>query len=227
VIVVASSGNRPAEGAEFYGEFTKAEDIDPGSDVPLVEDAADKIFPAGYDDVIAVNSTDGGAEGTSLIQAVLKNSQTDVAVPTAGAISYGLNGDACRISAVGTSWAAAEVSGILALLCQRFPDDTAQQVMARLVATASGMADDRTPMTGAGVAQPAEALTRPLAPKQNGDVEQIVTQESGDETTATAPEPDPDPLAGIRDDAVWWGLIGGGALVVALLLRPVLARRRT
>ena len=48
-----------------------------------------------------------------------------------------------------------------------------------------------------------------------------------DTTPAVAPEPEPDPLAGASDDAVWWGLLGGGVLVVALLLRPVLARRRT
>ncbi len=43
----------------------------------------------------------------------------------------------------------------------------------------------------------------------------------------TAPEPEPDPLAGALDDARWWGLVGGGALVVALLARPLLARRRS
>jgi membrane-anchored mycosin MYCP len=222
VIVVASSGNRPVEGEEFYGDFADADHTDP----PLVEDAATHIFPAGYDDVIAVNSTDGGAEGAPLIEAVLKNSQTDVAVPTTGGISYALNGSSCTVGAVATSWAAAEVSGVLALLWQRFPADNAQQIMSRLVNTASGMTGDRTPMTGAGVVQPYEALTRPLAPGKNGAIQQATTQESGDETKATAPEPKPDLLAGPRDDAVWWGLIGGGTLVVALLLRPVLARRR-
>jgi membrane-anchored mycosin MYCP len=223
VIVVASTGNRPVDDSdEFAGEFASADEIKS----PLVEDAATHIFPAGYDDVIAVNSTDGGAEGSSLVGVVLKNSQTDVAVPTAGGISYGLNGDACTVGGVATSWAAAEVSGILALLCERYPDDTAQQTMARLVDTANGLTDDPTPLTGAGVVQPYEALTRPLEPKKNGDVEQATTQESGDETKATAPDPEPDLLASVRDDAVWWGLIGGGTLVVALLLRPVLARRR-
>ena len=223
VIVVASSGNRPAEGEEFDSEFVDSGDIRS----PLVEDAATHIFPAGYDDVIAVNSTDGGAEGASLIDAVLKNSQTDVAVPTAGGVSYGLDGYSCPLGAIATSWAAAEVSGVLALLCERFPEDTAQQIMARLVSTASGTTDDPTPLTGAGVVQPYEALTRPLEPKGNGTIDQATTQESGAETKATAPEPEPDLLADARDDAVWWGLIGGGTLVVALLLRPVLARRRT
>jgi membrane-anchored mycosin MYCP len=42
----------------------------------------------------------------------------------------------------------------------------------------------------------------------------------------TAPQPPPDPVAGTLADARWWGLLGGAALVVALLLRPLLARRR-
>jgi membrane-anchored mycosin MYCP len=222
VIVVASTGNRPADGEEFDSEFA-----DPGDTEGMrEEDAATSVFPAGYDDVIAVSSTDEGAEGSSLLDAVLKNSQTDVAVPTAGGISYGVNGSTCTVGGVATSWAAAEVSGVLALLWQRFPDDNAQQIMARLVNTASGTTNDPTPMTGAGVVQPYDALTRPLDPARNGNVEQSTTQASGDETKATAPEPEPDLLATTRDNAVWWGLIGGGTLVVALLLRPVLSRRR-
>ena len=47
-----------------------------------------------------------------------------------------------------------------------------------------------------------------------------------EKSEATAPEPAPDLLATTRDNAIWWGLIGGGLLVVALLLRPMLARRR-
>jgi membrane-anchored mycosin MYCP len=43
---------------------------------------------------------------------------------------------------------------------------------------------------------------------------------------ATAPVPSDDLLAGTRDDAVWWGLVGGGVLLLALILRPMLARRR-
>ena len=35
----------------------------------------------------------------------------------------------------------------------------------------------------------------------------------------------PDVLAATRRHAVWWGLLGGGALLVAVVLRPVLSRR--
>ena len=42
---------------------------------------------------------------------------------------------------------------------------------------------------------------------------------------AVPEEPD-DVLASTRENAVWWGLVGGGTLLLALVLRPVLARRR-
>ena len=222
VIVVASSGNRPQEGDEFDADFADAGDAAGIHG----EDAGPLLFPAGYDGVVTVNSTDAGDEGSSLVDQVLKNSRTVVAVPTYGAISYGLNGATCTVGPIATSWAAAEVSGVLALLWQRYPEDTAKQILARLVYTASGTTADPTPLTGAGVVQPVEALTRPLDPSRRGAVEGATTRDRGAEVRATAPEPEPDVLASMRDDAVWWGLIGGGTLVVALLLRPVLARRR-
>jgi membrane-anchored mycosin MYCP len=217
VVVVAASGNRPAEGDPFYQDF--------GSKPAHDEDAAKVIFPAGYPGVVAANSTIDGDEGSSLTSYVLKNSRTDVAVPTFNAVSYGLNGRSCVLQPIATSWASAIVSGVVALLWERFPDDTPAQIVARLVNTASGTTDDPTPLAGAGVVQPYEALTRPLDPARDGTVERARTQED-DHVRATAPEPEPDVLATTRDDAVWWGLIGGGILVVALLLRPVLSRRR-
>jgi membrane-anchored mycosin MYCP len=117
------------------------------------------------------------------------------------------------------------VSGVLALLWQLYPHDTDAQVVARLVNTANGTPDDPTPLIGAGVVQPYEALTRPLDPARSGDVERTVAADH-ESAPAAAPGPSEDLLAGTRDDAVWWGLIGGGVLVVALLLRPVIARRR-
>jgi membrane-anchored mycosin MYCP len=218
VVVVAASGNRPGDGQAFADDFKD-------DSAALDEDAAKTIFPAGYDGVVAANSTIDGDEGSTLTQYVLKNSRTDVAAPTFNAVSYGINGASCVIQPVGTSWAAAIVSGTLALLAQRFPADTSAQLVARLINTASGTTDDPTPLTGAGVVQPVEALTRPLDPARNGSVDQADVRE-GDHTRASAPAPETDVLAPTRDDAIWWGLIGGGVLVVALLLRPVLSRRR-
>lgn len=215
VVLVAATGDRPAEGAEFSGEFdgdTKREDAGP------------LFFPAGYPKVVAVSSTgDGGP--APVTDSVVKNSRTTVAAPSYDSVSYGLNGHTCLVQPTSTGPAAGIVAGVAALLRQRFPQDTPAQTVARLVNTADGTTDDPTPLTGAGVIQPYEALTRPLAPDKAGDVERTVVHAEAD-TRATAPEPADDLLASTRENAVWWGLIGGGLLVVALMLRPVLARRR-
>ena len=78
---------------------------------------------------------------------------------------------------------------MLALLWQRYPDDTAEQIMARLVYTASGTADDPTPLTGAGVVQPVEALTRPLDPRRTGEVERRHPGDRGAEIRRPLPSP--------------------------------------
>ncbi|KQW50697.1 hypothetical protein ASC77_25565 [Nocardioides sp. Root1257] len=218
VVLVAASGDRPDDGTEFATDFATS------ADDPKVrtEDAGPKIFPAGYADVVAVNSS-GDPDGA--LANVLKNSRTAVAAPSYNAVSYGLNGATCVVQPTSTAAAAGEVAGVLALLAQRFPRDLGPQLVARLVATADGTPDDPTPLTGAGVVQPYEALARPLAPTEKGEVERTVVRTDA-ETRATAPEPEADLLASTRENAVWWGLIGGGLIVVTLMLRPVLARRR-
>lgn len=215
VVVVAAVGDRPEEGTEFSNEIGPSPEPD--------EDAAELFFPAGYPGVVAVNVAavglpDGGG-------GLVRNSRTTVAAPAYHAVSYGLNGATCVVEPASTAVAAGEVGGVLALLWQRFPRERAAQVVARLVNTADGTPDGLTPLTGAGVVQPDEALTRPLAPAADGTVERTVQLESAGR--AVTAEPGADLLASTRDRAVWWGLIGGGLLVIALLLRPVLARRRT
>ncbi len=216
VVVVAASGDRPAAGTAFSSEFEEP----PAKD----EDAGPIFFPAGYPGVVAVNAT-GAGDPTELLATVVKNSRTAVAAPAYDAVSYGLNGRTCLVEPTSTSAAAGEVAGVLALLWQRFPGEVADQIVARLVNTADGTTDNPTPLTGAGVVQPYEALTRPLAPSTTGEVERTVVQ-SEDDARVAAPEPPTDLLATTRDNAVWWGLIGGGLIVVVLMLRPVLARRR-
>jgi membrane-anchored mycosin MYCP len=127
------------------------------------------------------------------------------------------------INDVATSWSTAVVSGVLSLLRSAHPKEEPAQTVARLLETANGTAGTPTRLTGYGVVQPLEALTRPLSPDADGTLAYAAADL--DQPQATAPEPADDLLAGPRDDAVWWGLIGGGVLVVALLLRPVLSRR--
>ena len=223
VVVVAASGNRPDE--ETDALFTDYGSLEPG------EDAAEVIYPAGYDkSVVAVNASAGGhpdeLNGFEVSTEVLQSSVIDVAAPTYGGVSLGVNGSTCLLYDIATSWAAAEVSGVVALLRDRYPDDSARQVVARLKQTASGSPEDDNDLAGAGVVQPLEALTRPLTPDQRGDLGRDRPEPSSI-PPATAPEPRADILASAREDAVWWGLLGGAGVVLALLLRPILARRRS
>jgi membrane-anchored mycosin MYCP len=216
VLVVAETGNRgPAGPMEAFASAVPGEDV------------ARAVFPAGYlDDVIGVNATAGGAEAGADPQLnVGASSATDVAAPTYGAVVLAANGSACTLRDINTSWAAAEVSGILALLMTRYPDDNPAQLTARLFGTASGTMDDPTRLTGYGVVQPLEALTRPLRPGKDG--EYADTTSARDESPrARAPEPEVDSLASLRHTALWASILGGAALLLALMLRPVLARRR-
>ena len=222
VVVVAASGNRPVDDSDpLFADFREYR---PG------EDAVGAVFPAGYlAQVVAVNATASGylvdGEPGEVRDWVLQSSATDVAAPTYRAVTLAASGGTCVLNQVATSWAAAEVSGVVALLRSWFPDENADQIVARLEATADGTLDARTVLTGAGVVQPVEAMSRPLAPDRSGRIEQAVAEET-EIPRATAPDPRTDPLDLVRDQMVWWGLLGGAALVLALLLRPVLARRR-
>ncbi|WKN48793.1 S8 family serine peptidase [Nocardioides sp. Arc9.136] len=225
VVVVAASGNRPEEGDPLYAEFG----LEEGQDAPPPgQDAAGQVWPAAYPRVLAVSSTADGSGAPDATDVVLQNSDIDVAVPAFGAISYGLDGGTCGLPSIYTSWAAAEVSGIVAVLRSAF-DERAPQIVARLVATASGTPDTaatRNVQTGAGVVQPYEALVRPLRPSKDGELRRS-TSDDRDVERATAPPEEVDLLAGASDRALWWGLVAGGALLLALVLRPVLARRRS
>ncbi|GGO72973.1 hypothetical protein GCM10012276_17450 [Nocardioides deserti] len=230
VVVVAASGNRPEQETDpLYEEFGPDPDAegDEGSTGPKPgEDAAGLVWPAAYDEVVAVSATADGTDAGDATERVLQSSDIDVAVPTHGLISYGLDGGSCGVSGFYTSWAAAVVSGVVAMLRSAYPDETADQVVTRLLATASASDEQPNVQTGAGIVQPYEALTRSLRPRKDGTLEPASTQGRSVER-ATAPPEEVDLLSGARDRAVWWGLVGGGALLLALVLRPVLARRRS
>ena len=227
VVVVAASGNRPTEEGEFaYGKFSD----DPPTDSEAGEDAASVFFPAGYDDVLTVNAS-GEGFGLNPIASVLQNSQTDVAAPTANAVTLDRQGGTCRlVETIATSWATAEVSGVVAMLRSWYPDESAAQIVARLKATASGIEPGSvdvpvSPMTGVGVIQPVEAMTRQMTVGSDGTVV-AMTDAARQLPPARAPQPEADPLGSMRENAVWWGMLSGGAIVFALLMRPLIARLR-
>ena len=219
VIVVAPTGNRPDEGGDENDALgPEFDSYQPG------EDAAKAVHPASYPNVVAVNASMTGLDpDTSATAYVLQNSNTKVAAPTAGAVSYSVTGGTCLLPDPATSFAAAEVSGVLAML-QSVYDERPAQAVRRLLTTASGRPDIPNSLVGAGEVSAYAALTRPLTMDEEGGMDPTAAQ--GEPQRLAAPEDEPDLLAATRRNAVWWGLLCGGVLLLALVLRPVLARRR-
>jgi membrane-anchored mycosin MYCP len=213
-VVVAAAGNKVAS--------TSSEDFEgtPGNDAP--------VYPADYDGVLAVSATPPDNQDPAGY--VLPNLDTDVAAPTAGAISVNATGGRCVIGEVATSWAAAEVSGLVALLRERFPSETARQIVARLQATTEGAGpstgkdDVENPWTGAGVVQAHDALTRQLSIGRDGTVRTTVRETRSDAQAPPAPEK-VDLFGSSRALLLWFGLLGGALLALVFLLRPLLHRR--
>jgi membrane-anchored mycosin MYCP len=217
-VVVAPTGNRSSS-SELPGDVPSSfETPRPG------EDAAPYIHPADYDGVLGVNVTPAGSSNLDPTHWTMENSMTDVAAPTAGAVSYSLRGESCVLTDPATSYAAAEVSGVLALLQSAY-DEPVQASVRRLLTTANGRPDVPNTLVGAGEVQAMDALTRPMDIGPDGTDLGAGTVEHEPQVLEVPPEPK-DVLASTRADAVWWGLVGGGILLLAVVLRPVLARRR-
>ena len=212
VVVVAAAGNVAAPNGENF-------DGTPGSDA--------RIYPADYPGVVAVSAI--APSGTDPGSYVVPNRDTDVAAPTVGAISVNATGSRCVIPDVATSWAAAQVSGVLALLHERFPKANPRQLVARLRGTAEGSGaterdgSARDPWSGAGVVQAHEALTRQLDITPDGVVRGSVREARSGAQAPPAPAKT-DRYGSARALLQWWGLLAGALLALALLLRPLLRR---
>ena len=136
-----------------------------------------------------------------------------------GGLSYTTGVKPCVVATPSTDWAAAEVAGVAALVWSARPAMNADALRDWLERTADGGGQRQGNTMGYGVVQPLSAVT--LSPSAlSGGPNTPVSR------PAVAPDPPADVLAKTRHNAVWWGLFGGGALVVALLLRPLFARRR-
>ncbi|WP_210439505.1 S8 family serine peptidase [Nocardioides xinjiangensis] len=212
VVVVAAAGN--VDGDADTGRGT------PGNDA--------EVFPADYPGVLTVSATPPGDESPAGY--VLPNLDTDVAAPTLGAVSLNATGQVCVVDEVATSWAAAEVSGVLALLAQRFPRETPRQLVARLRATTEGGGASQrhaveNPWTGAGVVQAHDALTRQIEPGRRGTVRTTVRETRADAQAPPAPER-VDLFSTPRAILLWSGLAAGSLLALAFMLRPLVRRSR-
>lgn len=186
------------------------------------QDPSDAVaYPAAYPTVLSVASMP--ELGLPASSATRPSYSTDVVAPSAGALAL-LPGGVCEVEPA-SSYAAAVVSGIAAVMFSSGNEWTAAQVRARIIATAGGVTDAPNAYGGAGVVQPVEALTRVLDVAPDGTVTTSTTL-PGDTVDARAPRAPEDHLAVSRSEFLWWGLLAGAALALALVLRPATSRWR-
>jgi membrane-anchored mycosin MYCP len=165
-----------------------------------------------------------GQDGTLDPAFVWTGKDVDVSAPVFNAVTVNIGGTTCLLESVASSWAAAEVSGLAALVIEEYGDLTPAQVATRIKATARGALEDDA-LDGHGMIQPVEALTAELDIAPDGALRRAPTHQAP-QRQLEPPPVEADELAELRTSLVWWGLGAGGALVAALLLRPLRARRR-
>jgi membrane-anchored mycosin MYCP len=122
------------------------------------------------------------------------------------------------VAPVGTSFSAAMVSGVAALVRAKYPQLTAHQVINRLLATARAPARGVDNQVGHGIVDPVAALTYDIAPG-----EPVGPQRLSSPLVLAPPKPG-------RDMTPVWvaaASVGGVAMVCSLVLgSAALLRRR-
>jgi type VII secretion-associated serine protease mycosin len=193
-----------------------------GNDLP--QQGTGPYYPAAYPGVLAV-----GAAGPGGALAPFSDQRSPVAVTAPGVnvtTAYpGTFPDAYDPAQSGTSFAAAFVSGVAALVRAAHPKLTAAQVVARIEATARGSTG---PGTGRGLVDPVRAVTAVL-PAETGTAG---ASPASTTTAGTATQPGGTNQAGAPGpgtSAVTRGVIAGSfglVVVVVVTAGLVIARRR-
>jgi subtilisin family serine protease len=152
------------------------------------------LYPAADPNVIAVSATDADdqileqSNRGDYIAVAAPGSQIMVAIPEGG---YEMSS--------GTSHAAAEVSGIVALMLEHKPGMTPDQARATLLATAKDIgAPGRDPMYGAGLADAYAAITAGEAPIAQAPIAQAPAQAPAAQAPTAQATPPVERVSGAR-----------------------------
>ncbi|WP_176737882.1 type VII secretion-associated serine protease mycosin [Micromonospora inyonensis] len=172
-------------------------------------------YPAGYPGVIAVAGVDeqGGHVGTSI-----SGDYVDIAAPGHNIVAPAPGGSGWLTEPEGgTSFAAAYVSGVAALVRAAHPELSPAQVASRLARTADAPPEGRNDQVGHGVVNPYRAVSNLLGTRSDPPLGAMAE-----------PTPVTDPWARERVVAIWAAAIGALLAVVLLVSRPVVrsGRRR-
>jgi membrane-anchored mycosin MYCP len=207
VLVVASAGNRAT-----------------------ASETSDGLrYPAAYPGVVGVSASD---ETDTVTDASIHGPQVAVAAPGYEIVAANRDWGDCVYGippALSVSYATAFVSASAALLRERFPQESAAQIVHRLQVTASRpQRDSRNDVSGWGVVQPYEAMTWVYDASVSGPVPPGAPPRVVVTPTPQALDlrPTPDPTAADRTATVWLLLLSGSA-VLGLALWGMLRRGRT
>ena len=202
VVVVASGGNPGA-----------------GDTLPMTASR----WPAAGTHVLGVAATNPAGV---VDQWSIHGPQNDVAAPGANVLAtFHGNGD-CLYGQehAFTSFAAPFVSGLAAQLRERFPDESADQIAYRIMASADRpRMGERDDVSGWGEIRPYEALTMSLDPNRAGPPVpgvRMPATATADMSPVTPGAAQSDPLAPVRSQAMWAALVAVGLCALALVLRP-------
>ena len=221
VVIVAAAGNAGTQGCAQNPDPVPADRSD-----PLAWNSVQTIAtPAWFSDyVLSVSATDSAGAPLTGQAASLHGPWVGLAAPgtdivglsTSGQVINGsIENDALKPIA-GSSFAAAFVSGIAALVRAKYPELSAHQVIRRLQATAHPPAGGRDSVVGYGVVDPIAALTWDVPP---GDwLAPGVRMPL--HIPPQPPAPDPRPRWGTA------AVVGAASVVVGVVLWVVTVMRR-
>jgi type VII secretion-associated serine protease mycosin len=193
-----------------------------------VGDGTSPRYPAGFPGVIGVAASDDYDFVDD--SKTISGPHIDVYAPGANIPSTYRNARDCVFGPDDplTSYSTPYVSGLAALLKERFPEESAEMIEYRIMASADrpvrGRRDDTM---GWGLIQPYEALTMTLDPNRPGPpfpgVSKPRAQKPPPEITSVAATADP--MNPARRAILWWGLLATGFAALAFVVRPWVTRR--
>ncbi len=223
VVIVAAAGNTGGNTCKANPEYDPSQPADPRN----WTQAQSVAIPAYFDSFVLsvggttltgdpyANSMPGPWVGVGA--PAVEIASLDPTEPQPGALVNALVQDGNPTPINGTSYSAAYVSGLAALIRELHPELTANQVIARIKRTAHSPANSITNILGAGIVDPVAALTNKL------DAGPIVAPGIPPRAAEKyAPPPPPDNLA--RNIAIAVIATAAGVLAAASIIG--LARRR-
>lgn len=217
-VIVAAAGNAGTQGC--------TQNPAPATGASGWDDVVTIASPAWFDDyVLAVSATDNFGAPLMGQASSLHGPWVDLAAPGLDVVGLSTSGNVINASIdddkfkpiIGSSFSAAYVSGVAALVRAKFPQMPAREVIHRLTATAHAPAGGRDNVVGHGVVDPIAALTWDVPP---GPAEAPVPTEAPLHVPPPPPPPDPRPARMLAAQ------IGIGVILVGAVLWGMTVLRR-